>query len=264
MGSPRFHTVEVDGLRLIDAWFPPDLTLQPHFHERTCFAVLLGGSMAWRLGQRRYECSDDTVWTEPAGELHGNRFHADGAHVLVLQPDPECAELLDPCQDLLGKPSTFEHAGIAGLARAIIRELNLEDSLSPLAIEAFALEMLVTAARGGNRQRQTTEKPEWLGRVEELVRERFREPIRIAELAREVGVHPVHLARVFKRHKNAPLAYYMRVLRLDWAANRLLTTEAPISTIAFEAGFADQSHFTRAFKRHTGLTPGRYRSAAGQ
>jgi AraC family transcriptional regulator len=52
---------------------------------------------------------------------------------------------------------------------------------------------------------------------------------------------------------------YVRRERLDWAVAQLTTTDTPVATVAAEAGFADQSHFTRAFKRHTGLTPGRYR-----
>jgi AraC family transcriptional regulator len=53
---------------------------------------------------------------------------------------------------------------------------------------------------------------------------------------------------------------YLRRLRLDWAASQLAATETPLALLAAEAGFADQSHFTRAFKRHAGLTPARYRS----
>jgi AraC family transcriptional regulator len=48
-------------------------------------------------------------------------------------------------------------------------------------------------------------------------------------------------------------------LRLEWAAARL-SEERSLAQIALEAGFADQSHFTRAFRRHFGVTPGRYRA----
>ena len=51
----------------------------------------------------------------------------------------------------------------------------------------------------------------------------------------------------------------MRRLRLDWAAAQLADSDVTLAQLAAEAGFVDQSHFTRAFKRHTGLTPGRYR-----
>jgi AraC family transcriptional regulator len=76
-------------------------------------------------------------------------------------------------------------------------------------------------------------------------------------------VHPDHLARAFKLRFGLPIGSYLRRLRLDWAATRLESNEQAISAIALAAGFADQSHFTRTFRRHTGLTPHEYRHAFG-
>jgi AraC family transcriptional regulator len=81
----------------------------------------------------------------------------------------------------------------------------------------------------------------------------------LAELAALARVHPVHLARSFRQHYGVSIGEYVRRLRLEWAAAQLAATQTPIALLAAQAGFADQSHFTRAFKRHTGLTPGRYR-----
>ena len=47
---------------------------------------------------------------------------------------------------------------------------------------------------------------------------------------------------------------YARSLRLEWAASRLALDDASLAQVALEAGFADQSHFTRAFRRHAGVT----------
>jgi len=49
------------------------------------------------------------------------------------------------------------------------------------------------------------------------------------------------------------------VLRLEWAAEELARDDARLADVALRAGFADQSHFTRLFRRHTGVTPGHYR-----
>jgi AraC-like DNA-binding protein len=56
-----------------------------------------------------------------------------------------------------------------------------------------------------------------------------------------------------------PLGSYVRRLRLEWVAAELLGSEDSLASLALAAGFADQSHLTRAFKRHTGLTPLAYR-----
>jgi AraC family transcriptional regulator len=55
------------------------------------------------------------------------------------------------------------------------------------------------------------------------------------------------------------LGSYVRRLRLDWAAVQLARSEIGLAAVALGAGFADQSHFTRAFKCYTGLTPNGYR-----
>ena len=79
------------------------------------------------------------------------------------------------------------------------------------------------------------------------------------ELGRAVGIHPVHVARVFRAHRGMSPASYARELRLSWAAQRLADSDASVCDIAAQAGFADQSHFVRAFRRRTGMTPSRYR-----
>jgi AraC-like DNA-binding protein len=72
-------------------------------------------------------------------------------------------------------------------------------------------------------------------------------------------VHPANLVRTFKSFYHLPLGSYARRVRLDAAARRLASTSIPAAQIAVEAGFADQSHFTRRFKQHYGMTPAHFR-----
>jgi AraC family transcriptional regulator len=80
-------------------------------------------------------------------------------------------------------------------------------------------------------------------------------------LASAVGVHPVHLARSFREAHGASVGEYLRRLRVEFAQREVLRTDAPLSEIALSAGFCDQSHFGRTFKRHTGVTPAQARAA---
>ncbi|TML40685.1 MAG: helix-turn-helix transcriptional regulator [Actinobacteria bacterium] len=95
--------------------------------------------------------------------------------------------------------------------------------------------------------------------AEELLRARLSDRLGLGELAETVGVHPAYLARAFRAHYGLSVGEYGRRLRLAWAAAELAGGETPLAEIATEAGFADQSHFTRVFKRHVGATPARYR-----
>jgi AraC family transcriptional regulator len=97
-------------------------------------------------------------------------------------------------------------------------------------------------------------------RARELCHEQFAQSISLAGVAHSVGVHPAHLARMFRRHYQCTVGEYIRRLRLDHAARELTRSDRPVVDIASASGFYDQSHFTHAFKLHTGLTPTGYRS----
>jgi len=99
----------------------------------------------------------------------------------------------------------------------------------------------------------------WLAVARELLDDQCGEAVRVTELARAAGVHPVHLARVFRRYLGCTPGDYLR-RRLERAAVLLRETACPLSDVALSCGFADQSHLANAFKRHIGVTPGAYRS----
>jgi AraC family transcriptional regulator len=259
MGSERSSTVALKDFHVTDARFPPGALLEPHVHERATFGVMVEGSFDLSFPSRTYACTPGIVFTEPAEDRHANRIGRAGARVFIIQPDLDSAELLRPCGRVLDRISHFRHAGLASLARRGVWEMETPDALSPLALEALALEMLAMAVRFG--ERAVGKPPPWLDRARELVHERCRDNLRIADVSQGVGVHPIRVARAFKAHYGLPLATYMRRLRLEWASDRLVRSTDPLVSIALEAGFSDQSHFTRAFKRHTGRTPRQFRES---
>ncbi len=259
MGSPVFRSLELDGFAVVEAWFPAGEHLARHSHDRACLAVMLDGSFELEMDGRVHHCPPTAVFTEPAGETHANRIGLAGARVVVVQPDPARTELLRPFAGILGRASHRHHAGLAERAAQLASELDRPDDLAALAAEAAVLEMLVILARLDRDSRRVP--PRWLLRVQELVHARFREPVHTSEVAGEADVHPAHLARAFRMHFGVSLGSYVRRLRLDWAALELTRSEDSLASVALAAGFADQSHFTRAFKRYTGLTPNAYRQS---
>src|SRR5438309_1537917 len=82
-----------------------------------------------------------------------------------------------------------------------------------------------------------------------------------AESYRAPGRHLAHVARVFRAFKNCTLGEYVRALRIKHAAQRMARTDASLAEIAAATGFSDQSHFSRTFKRQTGLLPSEFRAS---
>ena len=73
----------------------------------------------------------------------------------------------------------------------------------------------------------------------------------LKRIAARAGVHPAHLARAFHKKYGCTVGEYLRQLRLEQAIMDLEQTDKSISQISQDAGFYDQSHFVRCFKKHT-------------
>jgi len=167
---------------------------------------------------------------------------------------------------VLGEVNHMRDPAVASVARRAACELRSPDDVTPFAVEGLVLELLALTARLRNARELGAERrsPHWLREARALLHDRCLEHLRVTDVAAAVGVHPVHLARVFRLHYGTPVGSYARQLRLTWAAARLTSSDDGIAQIALQAGFFDQSHFTRAFGRHFGLTPLAYRNAAQQ
>ena len=259
MGSPRFHLFEVGDFRVTDAWFPAGEFLPPHVHERPILATMLSGSFIDEFRTETFECTPATVFTEPAGEQHANRIQRAGAHVVVIQPDPKAGDRLRPVSRFWEEVHCFPHGAVTERARQLSAEVRAPDAVSPIAVEALVLEMIALAARFENGRRYAGSPPAWLERARDLIHDRFLENLRIEDIATAVDVHPSHLTRSFRERFRIPLGTYIRRLRIEWATRQVAETAEPLSAIAARAGFADQSHFTREFRKRNGISPARYR-----
>jgi AraC family transcriptional regulator len=99
--------------------------------------------------------------------------------------------------------------------------------------------------------------PSWLPRALEFLHARAHEPIGASDVAAELSVHPVYLARAFRRFMGCTVTSAIQALRLIEAGRLVLDERASLADAALRAGFADQAHFTRLCSRELGFTPGR-------
>jgi len=259
-GSPRFHEVDVAPFRVTEVQFGAKTWIEPHHHDRPNIGVMLNGSFDLAFRSRSFACEPGTVFFEPAGETHCNCMGCQGAWVLAVQPNPDAPELEGTLDLLLHEPAEFHHPHAVHLGRRIARECRAHDEFSHLMIQGLSLELLGALGRASALQRHAR-APGWLRRIEEMLCHGEPRTIRVTELAREAGVHAAHLAREFRKRSGRSLGGFLLQRRLEWAARQLGDTERPIAEIALQAGFSDQSHFTRRFREYAGATPRRFRAA---
>ena len=101
-----------------------------------------------------------------------------------------------------------------------------------------------------------------LRRVVEFVEAQLDRPITLGRLATSVNLSPFHFHRQFKRSVGVTPKQFIHRLRIDRAKSLLSKSDLPLAQVAMKVGFADQSHFTAAFRRATSMTPGRYRNVS--
>jgi AraC family transcriptional regulator len=251
---------KVGGLFLAEVVYQPDQVVPRHSHPNARFVLVLQGALNEARGDSARSFGASSLLFRTAGEDHAYAVSPRGATCLVV--DIESGWYARACEQapVLTQSAAFSGGFVLHLAHRLYGEFRLRDEVSRLAIESLALGVLAeasrSAARGGARA-----IPVWLHRARTLVEQHFAEPLPLAAVAERVGVHPVHLARTFRRCYHTTFSGYVRELRIEFARTALAGTSAPLSDIAAAAGFCDQSHFSRLFKRHTGQTPAEYRLA---
>ncbi len=250
--------LQIPGLLVTDMTYEATDRSNRHDHELPFVGFVLAGGMEKELpGHLAVTFTSGGVYVMPARLPHVDCFPT-GVRLLTLELDPQ-TELWEPCEKLLERVRRLRSAALASIARQIALELCASDDLRRIAVEGLSLELFAAAARSIADTNGHRPPPPWLSAVDEFLLQSFFRPLTIAEIAAVVHVHPAHRARVFRDHYGETIGHRLRRLRLDWAIAQLVEGDSPLRDIATQAGFAHQSHFTRAFKAYTGWSPAQYR-----
>ena len=234
------------------------LELAPHEHAHACLHVVLDGCYreATRSGSRSF--GPGTTLFKPAGERHWNAFDRGDSRSLRLELKgaalTEVGALPHPPQDRVRDPR------LAGIADRIRSEMRDGDDLSAFAIESLGLELVTEFWRSARRRR--TSSHELAERCADVLQGSFRSSIDLGRLSVALECSRSHLARSFRRRYGCSMGEFVRELRVADVLLQLEATGAELGEIALRAGFADQSHCTRVFRRLVGRTPGAVRAEA--
>ena len=266
MARPRFapgvflgdasRTVRAGGFRLglWTAALPPE-GVAPHVHEAAHFVLALDGgyrSLArdpWRPTGGAFE-PGALVWNPPGVE-HADCFERPGGRFLSVSFDP-------PARASRGDPTRLRQGIGETAARRLIGRVADFEPGDETGLEGLALDL--ASAVLSPLELEEDPAPDWLLRAHQVIHDLADRPgLEVREVARTVGVHPVSLARRYRRHFGRSPAAAIRQARAD-RATAGLKRGADLADLAASAGYADQSHLTREFVAVYGLTPGRWRA----
>jgi AraC family transcriptional regulator len=244
-----------DSFRLSETLYARGAFLPWHRHEESYVTFVFSGGYRERSSGRTRTCAARTLVLHPAGDTHEDDFAERPTRCLNVVLDTSFTTRLGSAAEALHRGDVVEGGEITTIAARLAAELRRSDSAAPLIIEGLLLEMFGAIARSSAEEHAA---PAWLAEAEAIVRQRFTEKIGLSDVAAAVGVHPVHLARSYRRRFGTSVGERVRALRLELAREQLVSGAA-VAVAAEGAGFADQSHFTKAFRRAHGVGPAEYR-----
>lgn len=222
-------------------------------HEHRCAYVSLTVSGGWRETYRgsHRECGPGSLAVHLPEAPHARLSTHPGTRELYLEVGPE---------ELPGSWSRKADSASWNLVRPLMHALLADLALfrdDPLHAEALAAELVEEFF--GRSARTLPRREGWMRRVREALEGDLERPPTLRSLSRRIGTHPSHLARTFRAAYGLSVGQYVQRLRIGRALEALRSPDRPLAAIAAETGFSDQSHFGRIFRRHIGVSPGRYR-----
>ena len=245
-----------DGLTVSTVTLNAGLKFGSHAHVHDQLCVVLEGEYEENCDARAFALRAGSVLWRRAGKMHHNLIGADDVEVILVDIEPERSQKL--CPYLAAPAAYFVPGTFDEIRRDLVSELRRSDQASSIAVEGLICLLAARASRCCTLPKSGM--PEWLSKAVELICSQYSGRIRLAQVAAAAGVHPVTVAVAFRRHFGKSVGDYIADLRTAHAKQKLENTRRPIAEIAQEAGFYDESHMGRVFRRRFGISPGAFRS----
>jgi len=229
-----------------------------HLHEELCVAIIHRGTEVHICRGKSYKAGSGDVLLLNAEEAHESKSIAVEYRSVQINPRSFTRLYGDDPVPFFAEPVIKDPK----LFRSFTRLYStLQSNCSPLEQEAELMSSveLLLSRRGRKRHHRSikTVEPRAVKKVRDHLRAHYAENISLSSLASIADLSPFHLVRVFGNQIGVPPHEYQTQVRITYA-QQMMREGSSIAEAAMETGFFDQSHFSRHFKRITGLTPRSY------
>lgn len=238
---------------LIDQFYEPHQRFAPHSDYFSKISIVLNGQLKEGLGKKEEYANTASLVIKPNSAIHTNAFGPQGTRIIsVLMHDQFWQGVNMDHQ--LDELRWFHDLQYAKASIKFVQEIFSGKSHNE--IEESIIELLANLHYTPS---SSTTPPLWLQGVKERLEDEWETLLSVQTLAQWVDVHPVYLARIFRKFYHCSIKDFVRQTRVRKVIDLLGSTNIPLAQIAFDAGYADQSHFTRQFKVEMGMSPGAFR-----
>lgn len=235
----------------VSSYIPNDGSDLEHFHSNAFLSFVIKGGGTMKSKSLAFERPPGNLIFSYAGELHqctAKRFPTVNVNMevgLELLRDNQLTEA-SVANSIQKNPNAKP------LMLKIYKEISYNDDCSSPSIKILLFDLI------GNARRSENDRPFWVGRIYELMNDRWNDSLSLEDLAQTAGVHPVTVSKYFRKYFGCTFGEYIRRIRIERSLSIIKNSSFSLTEIAYECGFYDQSHFSRTFQQLTGFSPKSY------
>jgi len=224
-----------------------------HYHENSHLSFVLRGGALEKRKSSQFERLPGQIMFFHAGEWHqsvNKLFPARNVNLEIETGFLRDNGLTEAAVNF----SVLKNPNSKFIMLKVYKELLIEDDFSGASIKMLLLNLICV------NQKTYLAKglPLWVNIINEVLNDKWNEPLSLTDLSEATGVHPVTISKFFPKYFSCTFGEYMRRLKIEKSLQLMKTSSASLTEIALECGFSDQSHFTRTFKQLTGFLPTQY------
>jgi AraC family transcriptional regulator len=246
------------------AWDVDDLSLSRHYLALNTDDVPLAFEAKVNGTFRRTVLAPGETWFCPAGESFSHRVPVPSGFALVTLEPSKLLRTVEGDNTDLRRTYSVRKPQIEHLVRALAAEAERGGPSGSIFVDALATALAVQIvdsfdARDSAPTNETADLSKAaLRRVLEAIDANLSEGITVDRLAHTAGLGAAQFTRAFRVATGESPHQFVIRRRLEEAKKALELSDPDILNVALRFGFSDQAHFTRFFKRHFGVPPGRF------
>lgn len=238
-----------DGLLAgITAYSPEHCDPGFHCHENPHLILLLNGGNVYNTRRQSSEKTAGDMLFYHSGEVHQTLPGTAFSRCINLEVEHDFLKRHHMTEEMLQRVAGCGPDGKFMLLK-IYRELQADDALGPVSLQALFLGM------SGKLRKEPGRYPPWLTQLLALLNDEWDGVPTLEALSAKLGVHPVTISKYFTRFMGCTLGEYLRKAKIEKSLPLIRSGHYSLTEVAVACGFADQSHFIRNFKAHTGWLP---------
>lgn len=235
-------------------------TTPPHTNENALLGFVLDGAYSKDIGRKnKLYLESGSFFFIGAGQYQADDF-GPTTDCLLVDCTPTFIRRLP-----VGKERTMclSDGEFVSLHAQLRKELKYGDACCEILCESLLLKAFGTAVR----RRQELKRPKcpaWLIEFRNALEAHAHTRLRIANIAKQIDVHPIHAHQMFKKFFKCTPGEFVRYKRVELAKAQLAGSKLSVDSISGTAGFCDRSHFARVFVKTVGMSPTEYRELAAR